>query len=119
MTAFEQGRLELVGLPPIEHPDYEAHQSIDERFAAFHEMNPHVYDELRRLALDLVHRGHRRIGMKMLFEVVRWSQMSTTGDEDRLNNNFHSRYARLLAAEEAELADAFEFRALTSLAVAS
>lgn len=117
---FMQGRFELADLPPLEHPDYAPEQTIDERFAAFHELNPHVYDELRRLALDLVHRGRARIGIGMLFEVLRWSSsMSTIGDEYRLNNDFRSRYARLLAAQESELAEAFEFRALTSLAEAS
>lgn len=118
---FLQGRLELAELADINHPVYEAKQSIDERFAVFHELNPHVFDELSRIALDLVGRGHERIGVGMLFEVLRWSAMSTrsTGDEFKLNNSYRSRYARLLAAGDARLADVFEFRTLTSLAVAS
>ena len=90
--------------------------TLAEQFAAFHDANPHVYGALRRLALGMVRRGRRRIGMKMLFEVLRWQYaMSTTdaGSEFKLNNNYTSFYARLLAENEAELAGVFELRTQT------
>lgn len=89
---------------------------IEQRFARFHADNPHVYAELRRLALDLVERGHRRIGIGMLTEVLRWSAMTTRGDDSyKINNSFRAAYARLLADTEPALADAFEFRRLRHL----
>lgn len=89
--------------------------SIQEAFDAFHRDNYWVYEALRRLALDLVGRGRTKIGMKMLFEVVRWSyQRSTTDDSSPflINNNFTSRYARLLMDQEPALAGVFDLRAL-------
>lgn len=88
--------------------------SIEARFVAFHDANPWVYDALRTLALDLVRRGRTRIGIKMLFEVVRWQHARATVSEDgvKLNNDLSSRYARVLADREPELAEAFETRRL-------
>lgn len=90
--------------------------SIEARFAAFHDANPWVYKALRRLALDMVSKGHRRVGIKMLVEVVRWQYARATLSDDglKINNDFTSRYARLLADREPELAEAFETRRLRS-----
>ena len=47
--------------------------TIEERAQAFHDANPKVYAELRRLALTLHYRGHQHFGCKMLFEQMRWN----------------------------------------------
>lgn len=90
-------------------------QTLEEAFRAFHRDNPHVYDELRRLALELVDRGHDRIGIGMLFEVLRWQEaMRTTGDCGfRLNNSHRALYARLLMDREPRLRGVFETRSLS------
>lgn len=57
--------------------------------------------------------GRTRIGVGMLFEVLRWhSQRATTGDPFRLNNSYRSRYARLLIERRPEWAHLFELRRL-------
>jgi hypothetical protein len=72
-----------------------------------------VYDRLVKLARDLVARGHRKLGIGMLYEVVRWMQyMETTDTEYKLNNNHRSRYAREIMLREADLADVFDVREL-------
>ena len=82
-----------------------------EKFEEFHRDNPHVYRELRQLALDLVELGHERIGIGMLFEVLRWKRaLRTTDDDFKLNNNYRARYARLLMEMEPRLAGKFEIR---------
>lgn len=91
------------------------HDSIQAQFEEFHAANPWVYNVLRKLALDLVAHGRRRIGIGMLFEVMRWHHHLSTVDPDsdfKLNNNYRSRYARLLMAQEPELVDVFEIRGL-------
>jgi hypothetical protein len=85
----------------------------DERFAAFHRANPEVYDELRRLARDAKARGHRKLGVRMLWEVLRWNELDRATREFKLDNNFHSRYARLLD-NEPDLGGLFDFRELRS-----
>ena len=86
--------------------------AIDRAFAAFHEANPHVMAELVRLTRELRGRGVQRVGMKMLFEVLRWSALRTTGDDFRLNNNFTARYARRIMAAHPDLAGVYETRDL-------
>lgn len=87
--------------------------TLEQRFEAFHEANPHVYAHLRRLALDARRKG-RQVGIKMLYEVLRWQYaMSTTDDDFKLNNSYTSFYARLLMQQEAELAGYFETRTQT------
>ena len=90
-------------------------ETIDDRFNAFHEANPWVHEALLALTRQWHEAGHERIGMKMLIEVLRWEWSTNTVRADgefKLNNDYTSRYARLIAAEHPELALMFEFRAL-------
>lgn len=88
---------------------------IEEAFWQFHAQNPQVYRELVHLARDLARRGRDKIGIGMLFEVLRWQHMlATEGDADgfKLNNNYRALYARLIMHREADLAGIFELRRL-------
>ena len=89
--------------------------TLDQQFEQFHAANPHVYHQLRALALDAAHRG-QRLGIAMLFEVLRWQYAMNTNDqasEFKLNNNYRAFYARLLMEREPELQDYFETRTQT------
>lgn len=98
---------------PILTPSY-AGLTQAEAFRAFHEANPHVYTNLRALALEMHDaRPRERIGMKYLFEILRWHYKTETTrpeHEFRLNNNFTAYYARALMEGEPRLAGAFELR---------
>ncbi len=88
-------------------------ETIGERFLRFHAANPKVYETLVRLARQAKSRGRSKVGMKMLFEVVRWEFfLSTEGDDFKLNNVFTSRYARLVMAQEKDLHNLFDTREL-------
>lgn len=95
---------------------------IEVAFLEFHHNNPQVYFELRSLAREWKNAGHSKVGMKMLFEVLRW-QRGLAGVRDldgfKLNNNFTSRYARLLMGNEPELAHFFDVRSLHDVGAAS
>jgi len=89
--------------------------TIEQRFQSFHEANGWVYDELVRLARQLRGRGHRRLGIGMLWEVIRWRYMAETLDpasDFHLNDHYRSRYARLIMEREADLDGVFEVRRL-------
>jgi hypothetical protein len=87
--------------------------TIEEAFWRFHRENPHVYHELVRLARAWRQRRSQKVGVGMLFEVLRWQMaMRTTGDTFKLNNNFRSYYARLIMAEERDLEGIFDTRSL-------
>lgn len=84
---------------------------IEAAFWEFHRDNPQVYDALRRLALNLVERGHEHYGIKALCEVVRYEHVMATDDPAfKINNNYTALYARLLMKSEDRLSGFFETR---------
>lgn len=89
--------------------------NIDERFNEFHAANPEVYRALCALARGALARGKRRIGIGALWERARWDMwLDSTEEAPKLNNDYRSRYARLLMANELDLAGVFEVRGLRS-----
>lgn len=87
--------------------------SIQGRFTAFHALNPWVLRELERLTADCVANGFSRVGIGMLFELLRYRYgVATRGDTFRLNNTWRSRYVRLLLQRHPEWEPLFELRAL-------
>jgi hypothetical protein len=75
-------------------------KSTDQAFAEFHRDNPHVFDELKRLATERLLKGEKRIAIKALWEELRASLVMLKIDGDipgyKLNNNFTALYARML-----------------------
>jgi len=91
-----------------------SHQQVfwRERFERFHAENPQVYGMLRRLAHEVRSRGIQHMGMRLLFERVRWDMMMMTASCDgfKLNNNFAPFYSRLLMNRCPSLRGMFETR---------
>lgn len=89
---------------------------IESRFQEFHQKNPDIYIILARLAREAKASGRKKLGVKMLWEVMRWELMIQSSDVEgyKLNNNFPSRYARLLMQQEKDLSSFFELRKLRS-----
>lgn len=98
-------------------PDYQPEQTIQERFTAFHYANPWVYEWLRDETRRLKTLGHQRVGIGMLFEVLRWNWMQRTVSTDgfKLNNDYRSRYARLIMFTNPDLTDVYETRHLRAV----
>ncbi|MEK2479553.1 hypothetical protein [Streptomyces noursei] len=85
--------------------------TIQERFEAFHQLNPWILKHLERLTGDCVERGLKRIGIGMLFEVLRWQYgLATRGEPWKLNNDYRSRYVRRLIELHPEWSPLFETR---------
>lgn len=83
----------------------------DQKFWEFHKKNPQVFDELVKLCEQAKRAGRKRIGIKMMFEVLRWNRHMDTSDEDfKLNNNYAPRYARILVEKHPEYNGLFETR---------
>ena len=107
---FEQLELDL---GEFTQPAYEPEMTLDDRFALFHAENPWVLRAYEKLAADWVARGHTRLGVKMLTEIIRWQYgRQTTGKQFRVNNSFTSRYARLMLERNPGWAGLFETRGL-------
>jgi hypothetical protein len=71
-----------------------------------------VYGHLVRLARKAKDKGRERIGIKMLYEVVRWNVWLETGTKPKLSNDYHARYSRLIMANEPDLDGMFDLREL-------
>lgn len=88
---------------------------LKEKFKEYHKQNPGVYKRLVELTKQAHEKGKTRVGMKMLFEVVRWNEFLQTNDPDfKLNNNYTSYYARMIMHQHPEFGEIFETRTLRS-----
>ena len=99
-------------------PEFEPERelTIQERFEIFHEDNPDVYEFLleKARAANLL---EYKTGMKCFWEMLRWHTFMVVKKDQstfKLNNDFTSRYARLLMDENSELDGYFEIRELKS-----
>jgi hypothetical protein len=94
--------------------EHKKHETIQECFEAFHAANPWVYEGLVKLARLMRSRGKMKWGVGALFEVLRWHYTLTVdlNEEWKLNNNYRSRYARLIMSQETDLAGFFDLREL-------
>lgn len=91
-------------------------KTIDVDFQKFCDDNPSIYTNLVSMARKAKAAGFSKYGIKGLFEVLRWSRTVETKTLDfKLNNNYTSRYARLIMSKEPDLKDFFETRELVSI----
>lgn len=109
VTAAGQLTLDLA---PLVTPLYEPEATIAERYDAWKAANPWVLPTVERLAAQWFAAGHKRVGVKALWEVLRWEYGTTTGDKFKANNDFTSRVARDLITRRPDWADCIEIREL-------
>jgi hypothetical protein len=80
-------------------------------FKAYHKANPHIYRELKKLAMQLLLAGRQHYSINSLFEALRWHRaIERPQDDFKLNNIWRSWYARLLMLNEPKLRGFFFFR---------
>ena len=103
-----------LGMEPLWTPAPPGLPPIDQLFENFHAAHPEVYNKLVAMTRRAKAAGRDRIGMKMLFEVLRWEHtVGPRGDDEfKLNNVLTSRYARKIMDLEPDLEGMFETRAL-------
>lgn len=103
----------LFDIQPLVRPECDPSLTIQERFDAFHAANPWVLTALEALIADWLAHDNAKVGIKQMFEVIRWRYgRATTDTSFRLNNNWTSRYARLALDLHPEWAHAIETRVL-------
>jgi hypothetical protein len=93
--------------------------SIVERFREFHKLNTHVYLAFVLVAREWIEEtGSTKVGAKAVWEQLRWrfGKRTKRNSDYALDNSYTAYYARLAAQQEPDLADAFEFRKLRSVA---
>ena len=91
--------------------------TLEEQFNRYHADNPHVYDELLRMAYRAKAAGYQRWSVKAMVEILRWERAILTGNPDgfKCNDHHSSFYARLLSREPG-IEGMFQTRKLRSAA---
>jgi hypothetical protein len=84
--------------------------TLEQRFEAFDAANPHVLEEMLRLARAELRAGETRIGVKALWELLREAIRVRKLGNWKLNNSFTALYARRLIELEPALAGVIETR---------
>ncbi|MDP9269309.1 MAG: hypothetical protein M3P27_13440 [Acidobacteriota bacterium] len=87
---------------------------IDVRFEQFNADHPEVYRLLVRFCRELKDAGRSHYSVDALFHRLRWYYHVEKRAEEpfKLNDHYTSRYARLISAQETDLANFFETRRL-------
>lgn len=89
--------------------------TLQEKFELYHRENPHILPLLVRFVNEAKESGREHYSINAIFERIRWHlDIETTGDVFKLNNNYRSRYVRLLEKEYPEYEGFFFKRALAS-----
>lgn len=83
-----------------------------EKARAFRKANPHVWDTFVQLCEMLINKGHKRFGVELIFNVMRWQTMLETTDDTgfKLNSNYKSAFARMFMEEYPQHEGVFETR---------
>ncbi|MET8683659.1 hypothetical protein ABZV77_05530 [Streptomyces sp. NPDC004732] len=94
---------------PVFRPSLRAgsRPTLADRFLAYDAEHPYVYRALERLTAERIAAGATRIGLKGLFEELRWRLPQGMRG---LNNNYTALYARKLIEDHPQWASAFELR---------
>ena len=97
---------------------YAKERDIDRDFWAFDRQNPHVYRLIVNLARTALRSGRTHYSIKTIMELIRWHHdVKLKGQQPfKINNDFTSRYARLVMSRECDLSEFFEVRKLRSRA---
>ena len=92
--------------------------AIEIAFNKYHSEHPEVYSNLVALTYEWKNHGGVRLGMKTLYERLRWEWHVGNIKDDagfKLNNNFTALYARKIMDENPDLRGMFELRERISL----
>lgn len=102
---------------PTSRPSWvrEHDDTLTARWWSFHLRHPDVYDGLVRLARQARQRGVERLGIGLIYEVLRWETMMgadvPSEEPFKLNNDYRSSYARWLMETCPDLDGLFMTRA--------
>lgn len=84
----------------------------DRKFEEYHGRNPHIFSMFVKLTGQLKNKGQDYYGAKAVFEIIRWKTLMAGDDCLKINNNYTSRYVRLLERKHPRFKDFYRKRRL-------
>jgi hypothetical protein len=91
--------------------------SIEDRFWAFHQANPKVYQLFDRFTQQVIERGHKRFSADAVLHRIRWeTSVVTRGDQFKINDHYSAYYSRMWMNDNPAYDDIFATRELREAA---
>ena len=88
-------------------------KSIRQGFEEFNKRNPHIYEMFERQALTAIEKGRKKISAKQIINWIRWNEFLRTSDKNfKINDAYHSYFARHFIEKHPEHSGVFELRKL-------
>jgi hypothetical protein len=88
---------------------------LEQRFQAFHKLNPEGYRLFVRFTFEVINRGHKHYSADAVIQRIRWhTDVETYGDEFKINDHFTRYYAELFHRDHSANATFFRCRKQTS-----
>jgi hypothetical protein len=93
---------------PVRRPARSSH----ERFAQFHQENPHVYQLFKRFAFEAIGARRGRFSARTILHRIRWYTSVETNDPDgfKVNDHWSPYYGRMFVRDHPEHEGFFETR---------
>ena len=78
----------------------------------FRAQNPHVWAAFVELTVEMLAVGHRKLGVELIFNVIRWKTMLKSVDDTgfKLNSNYKTEFSRMFMAEYPQYGAVFNTR---------
>jgi hypothetical protein len=83
---------------------------------AYDAENPEIWEMFEFFTFQLITKGYKRIGSKMVVERIRWETMVRGTGSFKVNNNMTPYYARKFERSHPEYSGLFEKRQLKQIA---
>jgi hypothetical protein len=87
----------------MSHPSQLTLSLDNNKFCAYHEAHPQIYEEFKKLTVATIERGFKHYSAKGIFELIRWhTGVKSKEDCFDVNNNYTPYYARLFEKDHPE-----------------
>ena len=84
-------------------------------FVKYDYENPQIYDEFKKITFQFINRGYKRIGAKIVCEIIRYQSMIKGDGQYKINNNYTADYARKFERDHLEYIGIFTKRNCKSI----
>lgn len=93
----------------FDQPDIKSR--LERAFEEFHWGNPSVYKLFKKFAFEVIRKGHQQYSADAIMHRVRWeTNVVTSDDEFKVNNNHVAFYARMFMRDFPEYKGFFRLR---------